>query len=291
MLRIDMDYLKIDENKFYYKEDRFTGVAISHSENIINKVLRYENGDCIGSYKGDIILLNDHKTLVDYKALEAEGDGTDVPYHFNGDAFTGAAFMFDTGVCVAEEVYEDGWLGNSVSYSLEGNMLEVDLMENDFAQRIGFFETGEPKDIYLFERDKFHAHITFDATDVIKSINLEENYFERVTRYKDKIHCPVFDTKGFATAFSGGESVYLSGTSTDDEVLAGLASANGLSKTSEVRISRTPISQVGLALLMSITGLNKLIIESEVLDVDDMKRFKIKRPDCYVELNREEITL
>ena len=107
---------------------------------------------------------------------------------------------------------------------------------------------------------------------------------------KSKLKFKYFNDKYFAVKLSGVEFLYVSGSAIDDEIFDDLLKNDGLRNTSKLHISRTPLTMTSIEKLISLKKLNKLYIDSEILSLEDMKKFKSQRPACYLEFNRTKVT-
>ena len=59
--------------------------------------------------------------------------------------------------------------------------------------------------------------------------------------------------------------------------------------TEHVTLSNTSVTKESLYLLQEGSMINKLRVDSNVIKLTDLKPFKSNMPDCYVELNSEEV--
>ncbi len=270
-----------------FNGEQFSGVAIGFSDCTVSNKMRVDRGVYVGDYEGDLIKINEEQMLVNFSYLEEEEHGPDVPFMYDGRRFSGIAFEFHEGICIGEHAYENGWRSDSVSYRSTGELANFDLMENGFAQRADFYEGGKLKSIYLFEKELFHTTFAFDEIGNVTVINIEGSYFDNIKNYRDRVKCLVPESKKLAH-IKGADFVKLSGEEVDDEVFSSLCEI-GLTYTSKLWIWRTQITAVSISMLTTLKSLKELNVESEILVLDEIKKFKSQCPDCFVEFNREEV--
>jgi len=288
-LRVDSAKILVQNNKYYLNGELFSGIAIKLSGCVVREKMRIDAGVHLGSYTDDLIKINQEQLMVDFSCLKEEEHGPDVPYNYQGSRFSGVAFEFIDAICVGEYAYEDGWKTDSVSFRRSGDLAGFDLMENDFSQRAIFFECGNLESIYLFKKELFHATFAFDDANNITVINIEGAYFDNIKNYSNSIKCSIPESKNF-TELKGADCVKISGSGIDDELFTSLCQT-GLNNTSELWFWRTKMTLNSISMLINLDKLKELNVESDVLTVDDLKKFKSQRPDCYVEFNREEVTV
>ncbi|VAW59627.1 hypothetical protein MNBD_GAMMA11-2256 [hydrothermal vent metagenome] len=288
-LRVSLSSLSVEGNRYYFGDELFSGIAIDRSDCKITKLIKVADGNYEKPYEGDLLKIESNKSLIDFSCLEEEEHGVDVPFLFNGSRFSGTAFEFDGAACVGEYKYEDGWEQNTVNYFISGELSSFDLMDDDFSQKVEFYENGLLKTIYLFERNLFHSTFSFNEESKVTAINVEGSYFEEIGNHRKKLYHAAFDKRSFID-FEGDEWVKISGTGISDEQIKHLCKS-GLVNTTKLWLWRTLVTADSIKMLVAIEGLKELNVESEIITLDEMLSFKSQRPECYVEFNRSEVTV
>ncbi|MCP5005955.1 MAG: hypothetical protein GY941_18760 [Planctomycetes bacterium] len=288
-LIVSLSILSFENNKYYLHGELFTGVAVSFLDCTVSEKIKVERGVYVKPYEGGLLEITPTQLLVNFSCLKEEEHGPDVPYSFDKKLFSGVAFEFQENICIGEYVFENGWVSDSVNYRKSGEIAGFDLMANDFAQRAEFYEGGAIKNVYLFKCELFHATFVFDELGRIASINIEGSYFDNIKSHQSELRLKIPESKNFGF-LKGSHFLKLSGEEVDDELFESLYEG-GISDTSKLWIWRTPMTTKSINLLGTLNSLKDVRVESETLTLDDLKRFKIQRPDCYVEFNREEVTV
>ena len=287
MIKVNSGTLSEKDGKFYYEGRVFTGVAIELSGCIVNRAVRYIDGSVDGPYSNEYLPAIEHHLIVDFDCLDPEDE--DEPLCYNEERFSGLAYDFDGDVCVGELLYENGWQGSNVTYYQSGNLESVELVDDNFSQKYYWYESGQIKRFDLFERNSFEVNLNFSEDGLISTLSINGNYFDRVGELREDVKFAIYDHKAFPKELMGGDYLYLSGSSVDEGVFESLLENDGLNNTTKLRICRTPLTIGSIEKVIPIKSINELYIESEIVTLKDMQSFKLQRPDCFVEFNREEV--
>jgi len=199
------------------------------------------------------------------------------------------AYKFDGDICISEKRYEFGWLESEVNYRNNGDLESIDIGDDQLSQQCSWFEGGEIKLFQTFERDHFRFWVKFSSADRLSTIVIKGEYFNRIKEIRNKLKLNFFEDRCFVSNLNGSEYLFLSGDGVNDELFKGLASENGLNETSQLSISASQVTFSSLSELPALKSLNNLLIESEIIDLNDLKKLKSKMPHCYMELNRQEV--
>ncbi len=286
MVKVNSDALSVKVGKSYYEGRVFTGVAVELSGCIVNRAVRYIDGSVDGPYINEYLPAIEHHLIVDFDCLYPEGDE---PLCYNEERFSGLAYEFDGDVCVGELIYENGWQDSNVTYYKSGRLYSIELIDNDFSQKYYWYESGQIKCFDLFERNIFYVDLNFNEDGLISTLIINGEYFDRIGDIREDMKFSIYDHKTFPDELKGGDYLYLSGSSVDEDVFDSLLANDGLNHTAKLRICRTPLTIESLMKLAPIKNFVELYVESEMITLKDMQSFKLQRPDCFVEFNRKEV--
>jgi len=291
MLRVNIDSISNENGRYYYRGGLFTGVAFFLNDCKVERSVEIKGGALHGEYFNEYLFGLDGLLKVDSDCLEPEDEGEEEPLCYGEERFSGIAYDFDDGFCTGELCYTRGWLGSQVGYYKSGILGSIELIDEDFSQKIYWYENGQIKRYEIFERNSFDISLGFEENGEITVLSIDGDYFDRVGALRNKIKFYYFDDKKFSAELTGADYLYVSGSAVDDELFDGLLANNGLSNTSKLRICRTPLTATSLEKLIPIKNIAELFVESEALALEDLQNFKSQRPDCFVEFNREEVTV
>lgn len=289
MLRVNAEVLSKESDRYYYQGNLFTGVAFSVVGCTITKAVQYQIGLATSKYVSEYFLDVDEQTTVNSDCLEPENEGYDEPACYNGTRFSGIAYDFDNNFCTGELHYENGWLGSQINYYLSGKLEFVELIGKDLSQKYYWYENGQIGRFEIFARDLLEIRLAFNQQGEVTLISIDGQYFEKIASFTDKIKYPLFNKDNFISDLIGSDCLNIFGSTVDDELFKRLIAKGGLKNTSKLHIYGTPLAAKSIDELVSIPNIKQILVKSDVLNVEDMKKFKFQRPDCYVELNGEAL--
>lgn len=290
MLRIDMLMLSKKNELNFYQEVPYNGIAFGFEDGILTHRDIYKNGVKTGEYQGDVIPLDLNNSIVNYMSLKEIEEAPDSPYELNGTLFNGVAIEMYDGFCVAIYTFENGWIENKVYYRLDGQIDLLDIIENGFAQRVEFFKNEMIKSVYFFKENSFHADFVFDDDGRLSSLNIEGKYFDQIEGCKLLAGVPSIKFCNLVDDVLFSDSVLLSGLCVDFHLLSNLLNNSSFKLCSKLVLWRTALTNSQLSFLPKLTALKTLKVESDEITFDTLKKFKVQNADCYVELNREEVS-
>lgn len=291
MLRVNADILAVENGKYFYQGELFTGIAFVVSEGVVKNAKEYKTGELMGNYSNEYLPNEDNQLKIDSDYLEPENEDDYEPFRcYKGERFSGIAYDFEVeGLCTGEWLYIDGWSDSDVTYYKSGVLEAVELIDDDFSQVYYWYEHGQIKKYEIFERDFFDITLAFEETGELTTLGINGDYFERIKNLSNEMKFCLFEEKDFISGLKGTRYLSVSGSSVDDEVFGSLLTNGGLGLTSKLSICRTSLTVVSLKKLLPYTNINQLFVESESICFEDMKSFKSQRPGCYVEFNRVEV--
>lgn len=129
----------------------------------------------------------------------------------------------------------------------------------------------------------------FSKENVVTTLVIEGDYFAQIKQLKDQLALDMFQSVDFAMELVGADYLFISGNGVKDDIYNDLLSHGGLEGTTKLCISKSPISSSGLDKLVPLENIEQLLIESDTIDIEALKLFKSRRPNCLVELNRKEV--
>lgn len=291
MLRLKKIALTEEYGKFFYQGNLFTGVAFTTNEGGMVDAIEILAGIEAGKYFPKYFPVSDCR-VIDMEFLEPEDETDYEPFLcFNGERFTGVAFEFDGVFCTGELLYERGWSDSQVTYYEAGRLESIELIENDFSQIYQWYENEQVKRYEVAARSSFSFNLAFNEDGYLSALGMEGDCFNQARLMSDKLVVPFLKEESFIDDLKAAEFLSLSGHSVTDELFKRLISFGGLEQTESISLLQTAVTKEGLCLLRKENRLNKLLINSDIMNLDDVKLFKSDRPDCYIDFNREEISV
>ena len=288
MLIIRDSALMVEGDKFLYQNENFEGVSLLIVNGLVTQKKLYKDGVFDGNYISPYISVDDLSSHIDSEKLDDEYED---PCTQDGSLYSGVAYRFVGDVCVSELEYKQGWLSAEVNYRRNGDLESIDVGGDDLSQKCSWFEDGNIEEFESFERSSYRSWLKFTKKDVVTTIVIEGDYFNRIEQIKDRLTLDMFNKKYFAVNLIADEYLFLSGDGVNDDVFSDLLAQDGLKETLKLNISKTRLTSLIMEKLIPLKNIGQLIIESEYIDLDCLKSFKSQRPDCFVELNREEVSV
>ncbi len=286
-----MNLISNENGRYYYQGELFTGVSFYLDCCKVERSIEIKSGVLHGEYFNEYLSGLDEAIKIYSDCLKPEDEGEEEPLCYGEERFSGMAYDFDDGFCTGELCYTRGWLGSQVGYYKSGVLGSVELIDEDFSQKYYWYADSQVRRYEIFERNSFDVSLGFKENGVITVLSIDEDYFDRVHALKDEIKFYYFFDKNFAVKLTGADYLYISGSAVDDEVFDGLLANDGLSITSKLRICRTSLTTISFDKLIPIKNIVELFVESEAVALEDLHNFKSQRPECFVEFNREEVTV
>lgn len=110
---------------------------------------------------------------------------------------------------------------------------------------------------------------------------------------KEKLKLNHIDMDYIQNHLVADESIYMSGDGINDDIFRLLADSDGLSRTKELRLFNTSISEESINLLSTLTHLSRINFEkkNELRIKDALIRLKKNHPSLAIEFNRARIRL
>lgn len=288
MLRLKKSALKEEEGKFFYKGDLFSGIAFAMSDGEMVNAIKISEGVEIGEYFPKLSPASDCR-VIDIELLLPEDEDDYEPFLcLDGQRFSGIALEFDGAFCTGELLYVRGWSDSQFTYYETGRLESIELVEDGFSQIYQWYESGQLKKYKVASRNSFSFDLEFKEDGSLSVLGIEGDYFNQVKLMADKLAVPPLN-ESFMDDLKSAEFLSLSGYSITDKFFRRLTFLGMLERTENISLFQTAVTKEGLSLLKESRKLNKLTINSTIINLDDVKLFKFDKPSCYVELNREEV--
>ena len=185
-------------------------------------------------------------------------------------------------------MYVRGWSNSQFTYYKTGRLESIELVEDGFSQIYQWYESGQLKKYKVASRNSFSFDLEFKEDGSLSVLGIEGDYFNQVKLMADQLAVPPLN-ESFMDDLKSAEFLSLSGYSITDKFFRRLTFLGMLERTENISLFQTAVTKEGLSLLKESRKLNKLTINSTIINLDDVKLFKFDKPSCYVELNREEV--
>lgn len=290
MLRVNLNSVSDENGVYYFRDEPFTGVGFSVDGCHVGSAMDVANGAPRGPYANEYLAGLGALPGIDSDCLEPEDEGEDEPLCYEGERFSGVAYDFDGDFCTGELHYVRGWLESQVGYFKSGKLALVELFEEGFSQKYEWYESGQIKTFQVCEKEGFDVSLAFTEDGRISVLSIDGAYFARVKALGDRLKFPLFVDRDFAGDVVGADSLYMSGDGVDSRLLKTLLANDGLGATSKLRVRGTALTAPDLEKLAEIGSIVELYVEADGIGPDDLRRIKSRRPDCLVELNRQEVS-
>ncbi len=289
MLRLKKSALTEEEGKFFYKGDLFSGVAFTMSEGELVNAIEVSEGMETGKYFPKYFSKSDYR-IIDIELLDPEDEDDYEPFLcLNGDRFSGIALEFDGVFCTGELLYVRGWSDSQVTYYKTGCIESIDLVEDGFSQIYQCYKNDQLKKYEITVRNSFSFNLAFTEDGGLSVLGMEGDYFNQVKLISDKLAIPDFKNESFIDDLKAAQFLSLSGNSVTDKLFKKLISSGVLEQTANISLFQTAVTKESLYLLQKDSRLNRLLVNSNIINLDDLKLFKHDKPDCYVEFNSDEV--
>lgn len=289
MLRLKKNALTEEEGKFFYKGDLFSGVAFTMSDGDMVNAINISEGVEIGKYFPSYLPVSESK-IIDIELLEPENEDDYEPFLcLNGERFSGIALEFDGAFCTGEVLYVRGWSDSQVAYYETGCLESIELVEDGFSQIYQWYENDQLKKYEVTSRNSFSFDLAFNENGYLSVLGMEGDYFNQVKMISDKLVIPAFKDDSFLRNLKSAEFLSLSGHSVTDKLFRRLIYSGVLELMESISLFQTAVTKEILFLLQEDSNLKNLLINSNIINLDDLRLFKLNNPDCYVEFNRVEV--
>ncbi len=243
----------------------------------------------IGKYFPSYLPVSESK-IIDIELLEPENEDDYEPFLcLNGERFSGIALEFDGAFCTGEVLYVRGWSDSQVAYYETGCLESIELVEDGFSQIYQWYENDQLKKYEVTSRNSFSFDLAFNENGYLSVLGMEGDYFNQVKMISDKLVIPAFKDDSFLRNLKSAEFLSLSGHSVTDKLFRRLIYSGVLELMESISLFQTAVTKESLFLLQEDSNLKNLLINSNIINLDDLKLFKLNNPDCYVEFNRVEV--
>lgn len=289
MLRLKKNALTDKAGKLFYKNNLFSGIAFTMSQGELVKAIKISEGVEIGQYFPKYLPGYDYR-IIDVDILDPEDESDYEPFLcLNGVRFNGIALEFDGDFCTGELLFVRGWSDSQVTYYKTGCIESIELIEDGFSQIYQWHENEQLKKYEVTSQNSFSFNLALNEDGYLSALGMEGDYFNQVKLISDKLAIPAFKNEHFIDELKASEFLSISGNSVTDRLFKRLTSSGALQQTDYISLFDTSVTKESLYLLKANSRLNKLFINSNTIKLEDVKIFKSDKPECHIELNREEV--
>ncbi|BCV65335.1 hypothetical protein TUM17387_06940 [Shewanella carassii] len=289
MLRLKKSELTEEKGTFFYKGDLFSGIAFTMIKGELVSAIEISEGVEVGNYSPKYFPESNCR-IIDIDLLEPEDeDDYESFLCLNGERFSGIALEFDGVFCTAELLYVRGWSDSQVVYYETGRLASIELVEDGFSQIYQVYKNERLKKCEVTVRNSFSFNLEFNEDGSLTVLGIEGDYFNQLELVLDKLAIPVYKNESFIENLKAAQFLSVSGNSVTDKLFEKLIASGGLEQVENISIFQTAVTKESLRLLQKYRNINKLFVNSNVINLDDVRLFKSNKPDCYVEFNREEV--
>lgn len=266
--------------------DLFTGTLLDIDNGIVKSKRKYKDGVlCDDESESPFTLYPTSDSEINGMFLEGDYE----PYSYNGQLFNGVAYFFNHHQeCVTQKQYDNGEEVSEAKY-IYGKLVYLEHAEPDdsFTQKFIWNESGNVEHLSIFSREQFHVGAHFENNNAVSLLIFDGDYFKYIDEKNSLLLFDYIKTPSFFSSIKGSEDLNLSGSSIDNLLLNELVSSGCLTNTLRLEVYNTSVTN--LDCLASLSNLQELYVESEVLAKENFIPFKSLVSNCYILLNHEEI--
>lgn len=291
MLRVDAKQLIENDGLYYHQGILFTGIAFFLNTPLIEKVNEYSQGKLIGPYTSK--WLDNDKSILKVEIDELDGDGELQQALLEGAPFTGIGYGIDGGRCIQEYDYKNGWAGQEIDFHNNGKVQSILLMNDKLSEYVRFDGKGYVEEYKLNKFNDFKIEL-FYTEQALRTVRLNGDFFGRIHQDEYLLGIDVPDTFEKVKKLKVDSTLNLYGLGISDMFLEAVIHNDGLKYTKDIYISDTSLSLESIINIIRQTNLVRLWIDHKSDDVLQklpliLKEFKIRNPECDIELNNEKI--
>lgn len=291
MLRINGIALSEVEGVFFYKGVPFSGIAFSLNDGVLLGAFEYKGGIKKEGYSFKYFSDMPETMTVDMDSLEPESEDDYEAFQcLHGKRFSGVALEFDGDVCTGELLFIRGWCDSQITYFQSGVLESVELVEDGFSQIYQWYESGQIRKFEISVKNLFSISLAFGSAGELNVFGMEGDYFDQIKKVLSKVKIPLYTEQSSVDGLKIGSFVSLSGSSFNDELFKRMF-LKGSFKQAQHVVLHAALTEKSLSALQKLEYLIRLDIRSDSLGIEDAKRFKSEKPDCYVEFKGQEITV
>lgn len=287
MMIVVKNELEFDSSqKVLYSGSVFSGVIAEVVDGVVNATKLCRQGKVVGDYTLPFPLYETSKLGIDAEFL----DGDDEPFKFRGELYNGVAYFFyKSGLSIVKQ-YEGGEEVSKAEYS-NGILQKLEHAEPDdsLTQDYVWDDGGSIKDFSLHASGKFQMALHFESKNKISLLIVRGDYFHEIEVSKNLVLVDRFDSPDFLKDIGAGLKLNISGPSITDSMFGDLLQGDGLKETQQLQIYNTGITNDSFREVIGLGSLAELYVESDILTSEDVKKFKMIHPNCYVRFNGEEV--
>ncbi len=294
MLRIKTTSLVYKDHKFFFDDELFSGLGFHIVNGIVEKVVKYVNGVEVRDYQSEYIPCSENCICIDSSFLEGGyiGENDDYgPAFYQNKRFSGIAYEFDSDECIAEHLLEKGFDILEIAFFVDGTLESYEDFRNNMNQCFYWHYNGMLKRIYLSSK-KFNLRVIFNFDDQkrIRTVLIQGNYFESVSKLSHQLKFHLFETKAYAAKLFAAPYLYLNGSGVDDELFNYLQSSQGFKDVTEIFLAKTSLTSRCIANLKRERQIKTVSIRDEKPELKEIaKELKNERPDCLIFCNNKKI--
>jgi len=295
MIRLNINRLKKQDNKYLFNGSLFSGVLFFLQGDIVLKKKLCQDGIVLGNYKNKLFPNNNYLEI-NFDALIGDDPYYPAFQYFNNEKFTGIAYGFNQdGFCTDEMLFLDGFHEpkSAIDFFVSGEISSFDKDEDSFAQLFEWYESNFIKQVHL-TLDLTDNRIDFEITKLesgaIRTLTIDKDYFENIDFFKKYSMFDIFEEKSFLENISANHDyLRLSRLGIDDEIFHYLHLHNGLEKLERLYINDTSLTDKSFKKLIGLKNLEDLNITSYECSLEVVNAIKEYNPNCKISLNTKEI--
>jgi len=296
MLMINIEKLNYIQDKYYCEGKLFTGVGFRTSGERVEDVCKFENGVSTDIYRSKYFPNDTNIPHIDIDYIDFTGEYLDAYAFYKNKRFSGIAYELEgeQEFCLGQHLIEDGLTVVSLRWHPSGENQSLRLDREGIVQAFEWFKDGSLKEVSLYSTEyrKILISISIGEAKHLKSVWIEENYFEWILKYSSQLEHQYFESRNSFEDYTVAPTFSLIKSGINDVVFHSIASNEGFKDVSKIIISNTSLTEVALIELASIKSLKQITLSDGKRDLLSIaKELKRKRPDCLIKLDEQKIAI
>ena len=286
MLRLATSLLSLQNGKYVYQNQPFTGIGYNLIDEVVESIALYREGHRAENYTNEYLPITTEKLRIDSEALEPENEDDYEPLMcYEGQRFSGIAYDFQNNICTGELIYRKGQLESSVTYYISGALEFAEIIDEKILQRYQWYSNAAIKRFEIYDKNVFEITLAFEDSGQINCLSINGNYFDRVQQIADQLKLKLFLDQSFVSNLKSADALFLQGSEIKDELFNQLIERHVLDETSLLRISKTLLTDESFKKLGLLQNLKELQIDSSAISEAAVTYLKKMNSRLEIEFN------
>ncbi len=287
MIRIQLSELVIEDGKYHFDDQLFTGAGYARGEAREVRTFQIEDGSVVGPYIPNCAEGGRGHPQIEVTGLLAVEENTKYPLDFDGGHFTGIGYEFHNGYCNHEMLFVDGAVRCESWWRSTGMLLAYN-RSGEFFENYRWRANGK-MDSATVAAAPLRIMFNFFDSGELQSLIIDGDVRSRLPDLAQLEHFPVKTWDCFG-GLRGGAKVFFAREGIDDQLLELMAHTGVFEKTQSLTLKGTSVTGQSLSSLAQLGSLQKLVIESDNEQQQELaSELSKRRPDLVVDHKSERV--